>query len=111
MLVVIAGGVSSVFHEETAVRILFGAASEQEAFVLFRDHIRDIASYFAINDNVDLALRGEIYTKGSWGISAHSSYVKRYKFRGSFDISFLTTISGDKGSWRGFRAGSLRPVP
>lgn len=61
-------------------------------------YLRDGGYYFAINDNVDLALRGEIYTKGSWGISAHSSYVKRYKFRGSFDISFLTTISGDKGS-------------
>ncbi|MDE6338801.1 MAG: hypothetical protein K2K97_03310, partial [Muribaculaceae bacterium] len=61
-------------------------------------YLRDGGYYFAINDNVDLALRGEIYTKGSWGVSAHSSYVKRYKFRGSFDISFLTTISGDKGS-------------
>lgn len=61
-------------------------------------YLRDGGYYFAINDNVDLALRGEIYTKGSWGISAHSSYVKRYKFRGSFDISFLTTITGDKGS-------------
>lgn len=54
--------------------------------------------YFAINDYVDLALRGEIYTKGSWGVSAHSSYTKRYKFSGSFDISFLTTITGDKGT-------------
>ncbi len=61
-------------------------------------YLRDGGYYFAINDNVDLALRGEIYTKGSWGLSAHSSYVKRYKFRGSFDVSFLTTISGDKGS-------------
>lgn len=61
-------------------------------------YLRDGGYYFAINDNIDLALRGEIYTKGSWGISAHSSYVKRYKFRGSFDVSFLTTISGDKGS-------------
>lgn len=61
-------------------------------------YLRDGGYYFAINDNIDLALRGEIYTKGSWGISAHSSYVKRYKFRGSFDVSFLTTITGDKGS-------------
>lgn len=61
-------------------------------------YLRDGGYYFAINDNVDLALRGELYTKGSWGVSAHSSYVKRYKFRGSFDISFLTTITGDKGS-------------
>lgn len=61
-------------------------------------YLRDGGYYFAINDNVDLALRGEIYTKGSWGVSGHSSYVKRYRFRGSFDISFLTTITGDKGS-------------
>lgn len=60
-------------------------------------YLRDGGYYFAINDNVDLALKGEIYTKGSWGISAYSSYVKRYKFRGSFDISYLTSIYGDKG--------------
>lgn len=59
-------------------------------------YARDGGYYFAINDNVDLALRGEIYTKGSWGVSAHSTYVKRYRFRGSFDISYLTTITGDK---------------
>ncbi len=61
-------------------------------------YLRDGGYYFAINDNIDLALRGEIYTKGSWGLSAHSSYVKRYKFRGTFDISFLNTITGDKGT-------------
>lgn len=61
-------------------------------------YLRDGGYYFAINDNVDLALRGEIYSKGSWGLSGHSSYVKRYKFRGSFDISYLTTITGDKGT-------------
>ena len=60
-------------------------------------YLRDGGYYFAINDNVDLALKGEIYTKGSWGLSAHSTYVKRYKFRGSFDISYITTINGDKG--------------
>lgn len=60
-------------------------------------YLRDGGYYFAINDNVDLALRGEIYTRGSWGLSAHSTYVKRYKYRGNFDISFLTTIYGDKG--------------
>ncbi len=61
-------------------------------------YLRDGGYYFAINDNIDLALRGEIYTKGSWGISGRSSYVKRYRYRGSFDISYLTTITGDKES-------------
>ena len=61
-------------------------------------YLRDGGYYFAINDNVDLALRGEIYTKGSWGLTGHSSYVKRYRFRGNFDISYITTIYGEKGS-------------
>lgn len=61
-------------------------------------YLRNGGYYFAINDYVDLAVQGELYTKGSWGISAHSTYTKRYKFTGSFDISFLTTITGDKGT-------------
>lgn len=54
--------------------------------------------YFAISDNIDLALTGELYTKGSWGVQARSTYAKRYKFSGSFDISYLKTILGEKGS-------------
>ena len=36
-------------------------------------YLRDGGYYFAINDNIDLALTGEIYTKGSWGINARSA--------------------------------------
>ncbi len=54
--------------------------------------------YFAFNDNVDLALTGEVYTKGSWGLQARSAYVKRYRYSGSFSASYLKTILGDKGS-------------
>ena len=61
-------------------------------------YLRDGGYYFAINDNIDLALTGEIYTKGSWGLNAQSSYVKRYKYNGSFRVSYLTTIYGEKGS-------------
>lgn len=61
-------------------------------------YLRDGGYYFALSDYADLALTGEIYTKGSWGLSARSSYRKRYKFSGSFDMSYLTTITGDKGS-------------
>ena len=53
--------------------------------------------YFAISDNIDLALTGEIYTKGSWGLQARSNYVKRYRYSGNFNISYLKTILGDKG--------------
>ncbi len=61
-------------------------------------YLRDGGYYFAISDYVDLALRGEIYTKGSWGVSGRSTYSKRYRFRGNLDFSYITTIYGEKGS-------------
>ena len=61
-------------------------------------YARNGGYYFAISDYVDLALTGEIYTKGSWGIQGQSTYTKRYRFRGNFNISYLTTITGDKGA-------------
>lgn len=53
--------------------------------------------YFAINDKVDLKLLGEIYTKGSWGITATSNYRKRYRYSGSFMASYQDSREGDKG--------------
>ncbi len=53
--------------------------------------------YFAISQNMDLALTGEIYTLGSWGLRAQSAYLKRYKYSGNFNISYLKTVTGDKG--------------
>lgn len=53
--------------------------------------------YFAINDYMDLALTGEIYTKGSWGLNARSTYRKRYKHNGTFDFGYLYTKLGEKG--------------
>ena len=60
-------------------------------------YLSDGGYYFAINDMIDLALTGEIYTKGSWGLSAQSTYRKRYKFNGHFNINYLKTINGEKG--------------
>lgn len=60
-------------------------------------YLRDGGYYFAISDKFDLRLTGEIYTKGSWGVGAASTYAKRYKFSGSFDLSYLVTKTGEKG--------------
>lgn len=60
-------------------------------------YLRDGGYYFAINDNIDLALTGEIYTRGSWGLSGRSTYAKRYKYSGNFQFSYLKSIYGDKG--------------
>jgi hypothetical protein len=59
-------------------------------------YLRDGGYYFAISDKMDLKLLGEIYTKGSWGISAASNYRKRYRYNGQFYFSYLSTVTGDK---------------
>jgi hypothetical protein len=59
-------------------------------------YLRDGGYYFAINDKMDLKLIGEIYTKGSWGLSAASNYRKRYRYSGSFLASYQNTINGEK---------------
>ena len=59
-------------------------------------YLRDGGYYFAINDNIDLKVLGEIFTKGSWGLSAASNYNKRYKYSGSFNGSYIVTKTGEK---------------
>ena len=59
--------------------------------------LRDGGYYFALSDYMDLAVTGEIYTKGSWGLAARSNYKKRYKYNGSFNASYLVTKLGNKG--------------
>ena len=60
-------------------------------------YLRDGGYYFAISDKWDLKLLGEIYTKGSWGLSVASNYRKRYRYNGSFFFSYQNTKNGDKG--------------
>ena len=59
-------------------------------------YLRDGGYYFAISDKIDLKVLGEIYTKGSWGLSAASNYKKRYRYSGSFFASYQNTINGEK---------------
>jgi lipopolysaccharide assembly outer membrane protein LptD (OstA) len=59
-------------------------------------YLRDGGYYFAISDKMDLKLIGEIYTKGSWGVSAASNYRKRYRHSGSFLFSYQNSVEGDK---------------
>jgi hypothetical protein len=53
--------------------------------------------YFAISDYFDLALKGNIYTNGTWMLTAQTNYSKRYKFDGQFQFSYANNISGHKG--------------
>lgn len=59
-------------------------------------YLRDGGYYLALSDYMDLKLLGEIYTKGSWGVSAETNYNKRYRYRGNLYFSFLRTVEGEK---------------
>jgi len=59
-------------------------------------YLRDGGYYFAISDKMDLKLLGEIYTKGSWAVSAASNYRKRYRYSGSFLVNYQNTLQGEK---------------
>lgn len=57
--------------------------------------LTDGGYYFAISDKMDLKLRADIFTKGSWALNAESNYIKRYKYSGLFQASYQVTKTGD----------------
>ena len=54
--------------------------------------------YWAINDNYDLQILGDIYTRGSWGLKPTFRYNKRYRFNGSMALGFAVNKIGTKGA-------------
>ena len=59
--------------------------------------LTDGGYYFAISDQMDLKLRADIFTKGSWALNAETNYVKRYKYSVLLQASYQVTKTGDKG--------------
>lgn len=59
--------------------------------------------YWGINDNVDFALLGDIYTRGSYRLSAASSYAKRYKYSGNARLDYSVTKFGLKGDYANYK--------
>jgi lipopolysaccharide assembly outer membrane protein LptD (OstA) len=52
--------------------------------------------YLALSDYIDMAVTGEIYTKGSWGAGVRTNYRKRYKYSGNVNVYYLNTVTGEK---------------
>ena len=57
--------------------------------------LRDIGWFFPLGDHFNLSLTGNIYFKGTWGVSANSQYRKRYKYNGNLSVSFDQRRSED----------------
>ncbi len=52
--------------------------------------IEEIGYYTPIGEYFDLAITGDIYLKGAWRLKARSNYRKRYKYNGSFNLSYAS---------------------
>ena len=77
-------------HKSGLVMPSFGQSNTQGFY------LRDLGFYFAINDNIDLLLSGDIYTRGSWALKAKSNYVFRYLCTGVVELAFARSLSGDR---------------
>ncbi len=69
----------------------WGESSQQGYF------LQNGGYYLALSDYFDLALTGDIYTNGSWGIRTKSNYALRYKFGGNIAFNYDNTIYSLRG--------------
>ncbi|WP_394341950.1 putative LPS assembly protein LptD [Spirosoma pollinicola] len=59
-------------------------------------YLRDGGYYWAVNENLGLQFKGQIYSRGSWGLGLSSAYNKRYRYSGSLNLQFNRNRSGDR---------------
>ena len=54
--------------------------------------------YLTLNDNMDVSLKSDIYTQGSWNLKSFLRYKNRYKHHGNLNLSY----GNMKNSYAGF---------
>ncbi len=54
--------------------------------------------YWGINEFMELHLRGDIYSRGSWAIKPTLNYRARYRYSGNFNINYAVNVLGEKGT-------------
>ncbi len=59
--------------------------------------LREGGYYWAASQYFDLTLKGEIYSKGSWGTNVQTNYKKRYKYSGRFSFNYNVNKYSEKG--------------
>lgn len=59
-------------------------------------YLKDGGYYFGLNDHYDLALKADVYSRGSWGLKALSNYNVRYKYSGNFALGYSTFKTSEK---------------
>ncbi len=58
--------------------------------------LKDGGYYWGASDRFDMSLRGDIYSKGSWGAKLYTNYKVRYKYSGSVNLKYARILTGDR---------------
>ena len=85
----------------------FPLNKEQKSGIIFPTFGEDVGSdrgyfiqnggyYFAISDYLDLAILGDYYTNGSYGLRLESNYAKRYRFNGNLAIRYENLLTSER---------------
>jgi lipopolysaccharide assembly outer membrane protein LptD (OstA) len=69
----------------------FGQTNQQGYF------LQNGGYYFALSNHYDLAILGDYYTNGSYALRGESSYAKKYKYQGNFNLRYENQITGERG--------------
>lgn len=73
--------------------IIFPAFGESAQRGFYFQHL---GYYFGFSDYFNLALTGDIYTKGSYTTDLSTIYKKRYRYSGSLRMSYANTIQSER---------------
>ncbi|WP_124639635.1 putative LPS assembly protein LptD [Amniculibacterium aquaticum] len=82
------------FSDNRSAGILIPSFGERQDVGFF---LNGLGYYQPLGEHFDLKILSDIYTKGSWNIRPEVNYVKKYKYSGSFQSDFGTTIRGING--------------
>ena len=53
--------------------------------------------YFTISEKLDLQLRGDVYSKGSWSLKSLFRYKNRYKYSGNINLNYSKMVNSING--------------
>lgn len=60
--------------------------------------LRNGGYYWAASPYFDVSVQGDIYSKGSWGLMSNINYLRKYRFKGTTNLSYYKNKFGDQGS-------------
>ena len=81
-------------HNKQSSGVLVPAYGESESLGFF---LKNGGYYFAISDKLDLSIKSDLYSKGSWAIKTNLRYKNRYKYNGNLNLSYGNMINSEKG--------------